>query len=96
MHFGRKAPSSKVGGLSNGKSWMRYETYWFYFQAEEVEDLGIDSDDTRPIVMDQLSLTQAWKRKTRRLKKAMIIVGTVTAIVAFGLATYFIVHLLKS
>ena len=57
--------------------------------------MGIDSDDTRPIVtVDQSTLNQQWKRKTRRLKKAMIIVGTVTAIVAFGLAAYFIVHLL--
>ena len=65
--------------------------------AVEAEELAVDSDDTRPIVtVDQSVLTQQRKRKTKRLKKAMIIVGIVTAIVAFGVTTYFIVHLVHS
>ena len=72
-------------------------TVCFVFQAVEAEEMGIDSDDTRPIVtVDQSALSLQWKRKTARIKRAMIIVGIVTAIIAFGLATYCVVHLLTS
>lgn len=66
-------------------------------RQDQEEDLGVDSDDTRPIVtVDQEALTLKWQSKNQKLKKAMIAVGILTATIGFGVATYLVVHLLSS
>ncbi len=58
-------------------------------------ELGVDSDDTRPIItVDQRDLNQRWRIKSRKLKHAMIAVVTAAGIIGFGVVVGLIIYFL--